>query len=40
MKKYSFGAMSIKCQTESDICTKRLRRWQMYDNLAEESLGE
>ncbi|MCR5367716.1 hypothetical protein [Eubacterium sp.] len=34
------GTTVIECQTESDICTKRLRRWQMYDNLSEESLGE
>ena len=34
------GETGLGCSTEFGVCTDRLRRWQMYDDIAEESLGE
>ena len=34
------GITEIGCSTELGLCTDRLRRWQMYDDIAEESFGE
>lgn len=34
------GSSGFGCSTEYGVCTGRLRRWQMYDDIAEESFGE
>ncbi len=34
------GETYIGCSTEFGVCTDRLRRWQMYDDIAEDAFGE
>ena len=34
------GETGLGCSTEFGVCTDRLRRWQMYDDIAEDAFGE
>lgn len=34
------GVTYIGCSTEFGLCTDRLRRWQLYDDIAEDTFGE
>ncbi|MBQ6229547.1 MAG: hypothetical protein IJJ74_00315 [Eubacterium sp.] len=34
------GTTYIGCSTEFGLCTDRLRRWQLYDDIAEDTFGE
>lgn len=34
------GITRMICRTENGLCTDRLRRWQLYDDIAEDALGE
>ena len=34
------GVSGVGCSTEFGVCTGRLRRWQMYDDIAEDAFGE
>ncbi|MCR5149426.1 MAG: hypothetical protein K6C35_10760 [Eubacterium sp.] len=34
------GLTKVNCQTEYDVCTDRIRRWQFIDDISEKTIGE